>query len=185
VKLAASLTGWRLAGQIACYGLFVAFVGYFSSAPAYRHLPPEMATIKLSLRHAGQLLGECRTRSAEELGAMPASMRAPLDCPRERSPLLLELEADGELLYSERLPARGVHSDGRASVYKRLTVPEGRVAITVRLKDHIEHDDFHYSATRQLVLAAAGNLVIDFNEESRAFEFSSSERSPSNERTTL
>ena len=48
-------------GQIVAYGLFVIFIGTFSNSPSYRHLAQDTATIKLSLRHAGQLLGEGST----------------------------------------------------------------------------------------------------------------------------
>ena len=40
----------RWLGQAVTYALFIAFVGYFSNSPTYRHLPEGMATIKLSVR---------------------------------------------------------------------------------------------------------------------------------------
>ncbi len=63
-----NLSDWpKWTGQVLAYGAFALFVGYFSNSPAFRHLPLDQATIKLSLRHAGQILGECRERTAEEL----------------------------------------------------------------------------------------------------------------------
>lgn len=161
----------RVAGMLVAFALFAAAVGYFSNRPEYRHLAADSATIKLSLRHAGQLMGECRERSAAELAQMPASMRAPLVCPRERSPLVLELELDGRLMLSKTLPARGIHQDGRASTYERLTVPAGEFEVVVRLKDHIEAEEFQYQARRTLSLVPGANLVIDFDEEAGEFEF--------------
>lgn len=161
----------RIAGMLIAFGLFALLIGYASNRPAYRHLAADSATIKISLRHAGQLMGECRERSSAELEQMPANMRAPLVCPRERSPLLLELELDGQLIISETLPARGIHQDGRASTYRRLTVPAGNVDVAVRLKDHIEAEAFHYEAFRSLTLEPGSNLVIDFDEEAGAFVF--------------
>jgi len=156
---------------VLAYGAFVLLIGYFSNQPSYRHLPEGSATIKLSLRHAGQILGECRERSASELADLPASMRVATVCPRKRSPLELELWLDGERVYSQILPARGLHQDGRASIYRRLSVPAGLTAIKVRLKDHVEADDFQYSSQRQLNLPAGSNLVIDFDEQERVFDF--------------
>ena len=75
----------RLPLQLLVMGLFAAAIGHFSNQPPYQHLPDEQAVLKLSLRHAGQIVGECRARSPDELAGMPESMRAPLICPRERS----------------------------------------------------------------------------------------------------
>lgn len=167
-----SKANWfRWPGQVTAYVLFVAFIGVFSNSPAYQHLAEDTATVKLSLRHAGQLLGECRQRTPEEMAALPPNMRAPAVCPRERSPIVLELDLNGELAYSESLPARGIHKDGRASVYRRLSVPAGATQLTVRLKDHVESDEFHYTSTHKVTLAPAQVLVIDFNEQRGEFDF--------------
>lgn len=106
----------RWAGQGAAYALFAAFIGYFSNLPAYQHLPPDQAMVKLSLRHSGQLLGECQQRNPEELAKLPATMRAPADCPRERAPLELVLEVNGETILDEQIMPRGLHKDGMASM---------------------------------------------------------------------
>ena len=111
------MNGKKYLGQMAIYGLFMVLLGVFSSAPTYQHLPEDMATIKLSLRHTGQLLGECRERSSQEMINLPANMRAPLVCPRRRSPLLFELDIDGENVYSEELRhADCTGTDGRRSI---------------------------------------------------------------------
>lgn len=162
----------RIVGQVVVVGLFAATLGYFSNRPTYRHIGVDQAVVKLSLRHAGQLVGECRERSAEELAGMPANMRAPLVCPRERSPLHVELLLNDELVLSEILPARGIHKDGRASMYRRLVVPAGEMNVGVRLKDRIDTDEFQYADDRTVHLLPTENLVIDFNGDLGAFEFS-------------
>lgn len=162
---------WRWLAQAALFTAFMGVVGVFSNSPPYRHLATDMATIKLSLRHAGQILGDCRERTPEELASLPPNMRISQICPRERSPLLLELLLDDERVLSKTLPARGLHRDGRASAYERLTVPAGQIRVTVRMKDHIEAEDFQYAASRDLYLPAGANLVIDFDEQAGDFEF--------------
>ncbi len=169
--------GWRrLLGQALILAVLAAWLGYCSNQPPYRHLAGDLATIKLSLRHAGQILGECRERSAEELAGLPANMRIALVCPRERSPLLLELEVNGETVYSEVLPPRGIHGDGRVSVYQRLPVPAGEVDVRVRLKDRLDADDFPYRSHRRLTLEPGANLVIDFDGDRGAFSFLNGEK---------
>ena len=165
------MTLWlRYSGQTVVYGAFAVLLGVCSTAPAYRHLPEDMATIKLSLRHAGKLITECRDRTPEEMANLPANMRAPQICERERSPLILELDLDGESVYSEVLPPRGLHGDGRASVYRRLSVPAGSMQLSVRLKDDVNAEGFQYETSREVLLAPAQVLVIDFDEQNNHFE---------------
>jgi hypothetical protein len=161
----------RLAGQALAYALFFAAVGVFSNSPPYQHLAPDQATIKLSVRHAGQLLGECRTLGAEELAKLPATMRAPVNCPRERSPLTLELDVNGEPVLQQTIAPRGLHGDGLASSYRRLTVPAGTIEVGVRMKDHLQQREFPYVSERRVVLAPAQVLVIDFDAQKREFVF--------------
>ena len=168
---ASNLRWPQILGQVLAYGLLIGFVGFFSSAPVYQHLDEGQSTIKLSIRHAGQLLGECRERTPEEMAGMPPNMRIASVCPRERSPVLLELDLDGQLVYSQVLAAAGIHRDGRASVYRRLTVPAGETRVSVRLKDHIEADKFHYQSSHTVNLQPAQILVIDFDEQAGEFEF--------------
>ena len=86
----------RYGGQGILYLLFAAFIGYFSTAPAYQHLAPDHALLRLSFRHPGQFITDCRARSAEELAKLPPQLRAQMDCPRERSPVHVRVELDGE-----------------------------------------------------------------------------------------
>jgi hypothetical protein len=76
--------------QAVCYGAFMAVVGYFATSPAYVHLPPGQALVKLSFQHAGQRKEACRERSAEARKLAPF-MRAASDCPREQAPLVVDI----------------------------------------------------------------------------------------------
>jgi len=162
---------WQWPARVALLGVFAGWLGYCSTNPLYQHLDPTLATVKVSVHHSGQVLGECRERSPEELAALPANMRAPLVCPRERSPLKLELAIDGRLVLTETLPARGIHRDGRASTYRRLSIPAGEVTVAVRMKDHVDQQTFPYQSTVRTVLTPGANLVIDFDNESGRFVF--------------
>jgi len=142
-----------------------------ASGPTYQHLAPDLATIKLSLRHAGELVADCRDRTAAELAQLPPNMRAPRICQRERSPLRLELQLDDAPVYAETLPPRGLHKDGRVSVYRRLSVPAGNVRIAVKLKDDVRAAGFQFERTGTVRLAPAEVLVIDFDEQAGGFVF--------------
>ena len=125
----------RVAGQAVFYGLFVAFVGYFSTSPAYVHMAPDRALIKLSFSHPGQPKAPCRERSAEELARLAPNMRIARDCARERSPVAIEFTLDGQIHYRELLPPTGFKRDGASTLYRRFSVPAGTHRIEVRLKE--------------------------------------------------
>lgn len=183
-----TVSWWQWPARVAVLVTFAGWLGYCSTRPPYQHLDPALATIKVSVNHSGKVLGECRERSAEELEQLPENMRVALVCPRERSPLALELSIDHRLVLSESLPARGIHRDGRASLYRRLSVPAGEVTVAVRLKDHLAQQAFPYESELRTVLAPGANLVIDFDNEAGRFVFLNGGEpvdSASEERATL
>ncbi|MBT5414797.1 MAG: hypothetical protein HOH66_07665 [Rhodospirillaceae bacterium] len=161
----------RYLGQIAVYALFAAVIGYFSNSPAYTHLPADRALIKLSFSHGGAPISECRRLSAEEIAALPPNMRRPLDCPRERVPVVVELTIDGDVLYSASLPPAGLSGDGQSRVYTQFVVPPGPHRVRVRLRDTARTEGFDYEAVRELELRPLQNFVIDFRAERGGFIF--------------
>ena len=161
----------QYSGQAVFYGLFVAFIGYFSVAPAYVHFPSDQALIKVSFSHAGQPLEECRVRTAEELEKLPPNMRVPMQCGRERSPVTFELELDGKPVYRAELPPRGLSRDGASTVYQRFPVPAGQYRLRARLKDSVRVPDFNYTKEAEVSLAPGQVFVVDFNPRAGGFVF--------------
>ena len=162
---------WRaILLQIPAYAAFVAFVGYFSASPPYRHLAPGRAVVKLSFSHAGSHKVECRTRSAEELAKLAPNMRAQLDCPRERSDVRVELEMDGHVIYrASRRPA-GLRHDLPTTMYHRLEIPAGRHSFRARLADTADGAWRHHGEAA-LEVAAGRVVVIDFDASRGGFAF--------------
>lgn len=160
----------RIVGQIVLYGLFAAAIGYFSSAPAYNHLAPDQALVRVSLTHTAQHKGECRQRSDEELAKLPPNMRIREECPRERADVVIEVDMDDARLYRGVLRAAGLAHDGSASVYKRFVVPAGEHEFEVRLSDRAD-GVFDYSAEKEVTLAPAQVFVVDFNAAAGGFIF--------------
>ena len=157
------LRTWLL--QAVLYGLFALAIGVFSHWPTYEHLAPDIALITLSLVHTGKPVGDCRSRTAEELAALPPNMRIAVTCPRERSPVTVELDIDGVQAVRAEAEPSGLSRDGASAIYARLPVPAGEHLITVRLRDDVRHAGFNYSAERRMTLAPAQVLVVDFDEE--------------------
>ena len=155
----------RMAGQLLAFGLFGLGVGYFSAAPSYRHLPPEQALLRLSFTHAGEIVGECRRLTPAELAAKAPNMRRAEECPRERSPVTVRVELDGELLFEEVLAPRGLSRDGGAVVYRRAAVAAGRYKIHAKLNDSVTIRDFNHERVEQVDLKPGQVLTIDFSRE--------------------
>jgi hypothetical protein len=160
----------RYLAQALLYVPFMAIVGYFSTAPAYHHLAPGDALIRFSLSHAAQRKIECRERTPEELAKLAPNMRAPLDCPRERAPIAVELELDGQLVVQAVAPPSGLTRDGAATIYRRLPVAAGTHRIVARLRDRVG-GEFNYVQEAELELRPGRVLVIDFHAAKGGFEF--------------
>jgi hypothetical protein len=159
----------RVAGQVLLYGLFAAAIGYFSTSPAYTHLQPDEAILKLSFSHGAQRVGECRDRTDEELARLPPNMRIRQDCPRRRAPVIVELELDGALLVHAVLPPAGLSGDGSASVYRRFVIPAGAHRLSARLADNAR-GEFNHRAEQSMVIAPAQVVVVEFHADG-GFQF--------------
>lgn len=154
---------WLLQGLL--YALFALIIGIFSSWPRYTHLAPEQALIKLSFTHHGQRVADCRQRTPDELAKLPPNMRAPLQCQRERAPVTVEVDLDGQLAYRHIAAPSGLSKDGASTVYQRLPLPAGEHRLAVRLKDRAGGSGFDYSREATVLLKPGQVLVIDFNAE--------------------
>ena len=118
----------------------MAILAYFSTEPRFSVIEPGEALVRVSFIHATQRRQACRERTPEELAKLPPNMRAALDCPRERSPLLVEVELDGKLVLRREVQPSGLRRDGNAVVYERMALPAGRHRIVARLRDRAEGD---------------------------------------------
>lgn len=153
-------------GQLIAYIMFAALVGVFSVAPAYAPIPAEAAVVTLSFAHSGKRVAECRERSAEELAKLPPNMRAPMDCSRERSPVVVRFTVDGEVRYDRTLQPSGFSSDGTSYVYDKIFLPAGKHKLTLYLNDDIHRPGGVYEKNVEVDLKPYQILVIDFDPNS-------------------
>ena len=161
----------RAIAQVALYAAFGLVVVAFSGCPPYARIDSDHAVIKLSFSHAGALREPCRTLTPEELAALAPNMRSGVDCPRERVPVAVELEIDGERVYHAALPPSGLARDGPSSVYERFEVPAGRHEIRARLRDTRRERGFDHERAADVQLSARQSFVIDFRAELGGFQF--------------
>lgn len=160
----------QIVGQIIAYAVFAAVVGYFAASPAYTHVDPGDAVITLSFSHAGAKVAECRRLTPEEIAALPPNMRRPLDCPRGRVGLLVELELDDELLHRASLPPSGIAGDGASTAFQRFAIAPGEYRLRARLRDSRREEGFDYELDERIELEAGQNLVLDFRAETGGFK---------------
>jgi hypothetical protein len=153
------------AGQVLLYALFALVIGAFSRWPVYHPLNASEALIKVSFSHTGKPVGDCRQLSLAELAKLPPNMRAPTQCPRERSPVSVEVDVGGAAALRRSAAPSGLSRDGASSVYQRLVVPAGEQRIAVRLNDDARHAGFTHQREAVVTLAPSQVLVIDFDVE--------------------
>jgi hypothetical protein len=163
--------GMRYAGQAVVYTIFAISIYWLSTSPVYTHLDAGKAVIRLTFAHAASPNGECKTLSREELLKLAPNMRQPRVCPRERVPVYVELEIDGEKTYNAVLPPTGLKNDGAARVYQRFQVPTGSHKIVLRLRDSGRESGFDYETSREVDLSDGQNFSIDFKAPMGGFIF--------------
>ena len=152
-------------GQLLLYALFALVIGVFSRWPVYHALASDQALIKISFTHTGKPAGDCRAQSDAELARLPPNMRAPMKCPRERSPVSIEVDIGGVAALRRTAAPSGLSRDGASAVYQRLVVAAGEQRIAVRLNDDARRPGFTYQREATVKLAPAQVLVIDFDAE--------------------
>lgn len=150
-------------GQVALYGLFALAVGVFSQWPTYRHLAAEQALIKVSFTRVGKPVGDCRKPTPEELAKLPPQMRPTEICPRERSPVTIQVDVDGQRVLERSAAPSGLKRDGASALYERVAVRAGERRIAVSLSDDVRARDAALRREATLTLAPGQVLVIDFD----------------------
>ncbi|HMT17605.1 MAG TPA: hypothetical protein PKD71_10345 [Ottowia sp.] len=152
-------------GQVVLYGLFALAIGVFSQWPPYHPIRSDQAVIKISVTRLGQPVGECRRLSQDELAKLPPNMRDPVQCPRERAPLSMEVDVGGKRVLQRVAQPTGLSKDGSASIYERLVVAAGPQQIEVRFKDDVRPGATTYHRQASVDLVPGQVLVVDFDAE--------------------
>ena len=157
--------------QAAAYLGFAVTIAYFATSPAYQYADPESAVIKLSVSHAANLVEPCVPLTPEQIAELAQNMRRTEACERERLPLVIELDVDGDTVISLVAEPSGLWNDGPASVYERFELPPGRYEMTARLRDTARTDGWDYAATREVVLQAGRYFTVTFKASTGGFSF--------------
>ena len=147
------------------YSLFMGLVWYFASAPSIHLIGEDEAKLTIAFAHAGQLREPCRMLSQEELNELAPNMRKIDDCPRERSPVTIEAELDGRVIYSVSLPPPGLFGDGGVDVFYSAKVAAGEHRLDLKMNDSVRIEGFNHQFGQMVSIEPAQILLIGFDSK--------------------
>ena len=155
--------------QIFNYTVLMVLVWYFSIYPPYRQLEENQALITFTMSHVGKHVTECKKTSYEDLMKLPPNMRKPMDCPRERSPVVMELSLDNNVIYSHVAQPVGLYKDQGIDVYEDIKVPAGRHHIKVWINDDVKVEGPIYRYEQDVDIHVEQHLIIQFESKLNGF----------------
>lgn len=153
---------FRYTLQAINYSVFMALIWYFSSSPSFRQLEEDEAVLTIAFSHVGEAREPCRERTTEELMALPPNMRAPMECSRERSPVIIEALLDGSPIYMHTAEAPGFFKDGGVDIYQSVKVLAGKHYLEIKMDDSIRKKGFNHVFEKELMIKPAQILLVDF-----------------------
>ena len=109
--------------------------------------------------------------SQEELNKLAPNMRKLDDCPRERSPVIIEAELDGKSIYSASLPPPGLFGDGGVDVFYSAKIPAGEHQLNLKMNDSVRVEGFNHQFARLVTVEPAQILLIAFNSKNGFVNF--------------
>jgi len=159
---------FRYVLQAINYSVFMGMIWYLSTSPSYRQLAEDEAVMTISFSHAGEIKEPCHRRTQKELMKLPPNMRAPMDCSRERSPIVIEVLLDGAPMYSKIANAPGLYKDGGIDIYHSEKVPAGSHHLSIKMDDSVLKEGFDYEFDQDIEIKPAQILLVGF-DVSRGF----------------
>lgn len=145
-------------------GLVAAVVGACatwlpSDLPYHTPASPEPELV-VSFKVAGEVSERCRTRTAEELAALPPHKRTPQVCERSREAVRLIVALDGRPLLERDYQPSGAFGDGASVAVETLVVPEGAHRVSLAIGPaHADPASFQ-RAERQVELRPRTRTVV-------------------------
>lgn len=157
--------------QVVFYVALAWVLGRFAASPNFEYADRTQASIKLSLSHAADRVKPCVPLTEEQIAELAANMRRTEACERERLPVVVELDIDGQSIVSLTAPPSGLWNDGPASIYERFDISPGAHRITVRLRDTARTDGWDYEKTDEVMLEPGRYFTVTFKPATGGFNF--------------
>jgi len=152
----------RVAAMAIVLGLISGMTALLAAELPWRQLGASESVVRLSIRHVTSPKVACKPLTPQQLAELKPNMRRPVDCPRERWPITVELERDGRLLYRGTHEPSGLWNDGVATMHRAFAVPAGPQSIVVRMRDSGREAGFDHVRSDTIDLQPGQNFVIEF-----------------------
>ena len=152
----------RYSMQAVNYTIFMALIWYFSTAPSVRVIEEDESVITVAFAHAGATREECRKLSQEELQKLPPNMRKLDDCPRERSPIIIEAMLDGKVIFNKTMLPPGIYNDGSVNIYYNSKVPAGKHRFEIKMDDSVRKEGFDHKLEQDINIDPQQILLVEF-----------------------
>jgi len=150
------------------YSVFMGLIWYLSTSPSYRQLAEDEAVMTISFAHAGEIREPCHKRTQKELMKLPSNMRAPMNCSRERSPIVIEVLLDGAPMYIHTAEAPGLFKDSGVDIYHSEKVSVGSHHLAIKMDDSVLKEGFDHDFNQDIEIKPAQILLVGF-DVSRGF----------------
>jgi len=145
------------------YTVFMALIWYFSTSPPIHLIDKGESILTIAFAHAGKIRKPCRKLTQAELMKLPPNMRKPEDCPRERSPIIIEAMLDGKIIYNQTMQPPGIFHDGSVDIYFSKKIPAGKHRFEVRMDDSVRKPGFNYVFEQNINIKPAHILLVEFD----------------------
>lgn len=155
--------------QAVLFAIFMSVVWFLSTDPLYKPLEDGKAVVIVAFGHAGKPVQPCRTRTPEELAALPPNMRMAQDCPRERSPIVVEVLLDNEVALKETFNPPGFYKDLGVEIFHRTNVPVGKHHVVARMSDDVNVEGYTHVAEGDIELTQGKILVVEYKADHNDF----------------
>jgi len=149
--------------QAVNYTVFMALIWYFSTSPSIQLIKKDESLLTIAFAHAGKIREPCHKLTQAELMALPPNMRKPEDCPRERSPIIIEAKLDGELIYKQTMQPPGIFRDGSVDIYFSKKIPAGKHRFEIKMDDSVREPGFDYTFEQSIDIQPAHILLVEFD----------------------
>jgi ferredoxin/coenzyme F420-reducing hydrogenase delta subunit len=153
--------GRQIAFAVALALVLGAVTFAFSNLP-YRTAHSSAPELVVSFNHHGAIL-EPRKLTKEELAKRLPHMRAQVNVTRERVPVRLRVQVDGQTVLDQAYPAKGLSHDGPSMAVARLPLTPGPHQVRVELADTADPDQWAQQWTEKVEFQESRARVVLFD----------------------
>jgi hypothetical protein len=137
-------------------------VAFAFSNLSYRTPHSSRPELIVSFNHSGAIR-EARQLTKEELAQRLPHMRAQVNVTRERVPVRLRVQVDGQAVFDQTFQPKGLHHDGPSMALTRLPILPGRHEVRVELADTADPEKWTRQWSETVEFQESRNRVVLFD----------------------